>query len=130
MKIKVVPFAAVLGGSILGCLALPLQLQAQSNLTVRVLAANLSSGSNQRYETPGLNILTGLKPDVIALQEFNVGNSFGINTTAALSNMVATTFGPGLRLLSRVGLRDSQWHHQPLPDVYQRLLGGQRYGRE
>lgn len=95
MKIKVVPFAAVLGGSILGCLALPLQLQAQSNLTVRVLAANLSSGSNQRYETPGLNILTGLKPDVIALQEFNVGNSFGINTTAALSNMVATTFGPG-----------------------------------
>src|SRR5262249_4593299 len=37
--------------------------------------------------------LQGLKPDVVAMQEFNVSNQFGINTTAALSNMVATTFG-------------------------------------
>ena len=58
-----------------------------------MLASNLSSGNFQRYETPGLNILGGLKPDIVAIQEFNVSNSFGINTAAALSNMVATTFG-------------------------------------
>lgn len=57
------------------------------------MASNLSSGSLQRYETPGLNILKGLKADIVAMQEFNVSNSFGVNTTPALSNMVATTFG-------------------------------------
>jgi endonuclease/exonuclease/phosphatase family metal-dependent hydrolase len=68
-------------------------LPAQTNVTVRVMAANLSSGNNQRYETAGLDILQGLKPDIVAIQEFNVSNSFGINTPAAYSNMVATTFG-------------------------------------
>ena len=72
---------------------MPPQIKAQSNVTVRVMASNLTSGSNQRYETPGINILKGLKADIVALQEFNVSNSFGINTPAALSNMVATTFG-------------------------------------
>ena len=65
----------------------------QTNLTFKVMAANLTSGNSQRYETPGLDILQGLKPDIVAMQEFNVSNSFGLNTTAALSNMVATTFG-------------------------------------
>ncbi len=64
-----------------------------TNAFVRVMAANLSSGNNQRYETPGQNILRGLKPDIVAMQEFNVSNSFGINTSQALSNLVATTFG-------------------------------------
>lgn len=64
-----------------------------TNALVRVMAANLTSGNNQRYETPGLNIMQGLKPDVVAIQEFNVSNSFGVNSAAAVSNMVATTFG-------------------------------------
>jgi len=64
-----------------------------SNVTVRIMAANLSSGNFQRYESPGLDILQGLKPDIVCIQEFNVSNSFGINTAAAYSNMVATTFG-------------------------------------
>jgi len=72
---------------------LPAAAQTTSNLTLRVMAANLTSGADQRYETPGLNIFKGLKPDVVAIQEFNVSNSFGVNTTAALSNMVRTTFG-------------------------------------
>lgn len=67
--------------------------QTHTNATVRVMASNLSSGNDQRYESPGLNILKGLKPDIVAMQEFNVSNSFGINTPAALSNMVATTLG-------------------------------------
>jgi endonuclease/exonuclease/phosphatase family metal-dependent hydrolase len=57
------------------------------------VAANLTTGNFQRYETPGLNILKGLKPDVVAIQEFNCTNSFGVNTEASISNMVATTFG-------------------------------------
>src|SRR5262245_25960649 len=67
------------------------------------MAANLSSGNNQRYETPGQNILKALAPDVVAIQEFNVSNSFGINTSAALSNMVATTFGPGFVFFRETG---------------------------
>ena len=69
----------------------------QTNAAVRVMAANLSSGNNQRYETPGLNIFQVLRPDIVAIQEFSVSNSFGINTAAALSNMVATMFGPEFR---------------------------------
>ncbi|MEO5804369.1 MAG: endonuclease/exonuclease/phosphatase family protein [Verrucomicrobiota bacterium] len=64
-----------------------------TNVTIRLLASNLSSGNNQRYETPGLNILKGLKPDVVAMQEFNVSNSFGINTTAAIRSMIDNAFG-------------------------------------
>jgi hypothetical protein len=93
VKTKFIPLAAVIGGLFVCAATLPLHSHAQSNVTVRVVAANLTSGNNQRYETPGLNILTGLKPDVVALQEFNVSNSFGLNTPSALSNMVATTFG-------------------------------------
>ena len=86
-----------LGGTFLAVLwvtASPLFADTQSNVVVRVMASNLTSGDNQRYESPGLNILQGLKPDVVCIQEFNVSNSFGINTTNAISNMVATTFGP------------------------------------
>src|ERR1044071_6654857 len=78
-------------------------LHAQSNITFRVMAANLTSGNNMRYEQPGLNLLQGLKPDVVALQEFNVSNQFGINTTAALSNMVATTFGTNFVFFRETG---------------------------
>ena len=66
-----------------------------TNTTIRVMASNLSSGNNQRYEAPGLNILKALKPDVVAMQEFNYSstNGNGVNTTAALREMVDNTFG-------------------------------------
>jgi len=38
---------------------------------VRILTANLTSGYHQAYEEPGINILQGLKPDVVLIQEFN-----------------------------------------------------------
>ena len=68
----------------------------QSNVTLRVVAANLTSGNNQRYETPGLNILQGLRPDIVALQEFNYAStgSAGLNTPAAFREMLDRTFGP------------------------------------
>ena len=81
------------------CSLLDLKARAQApvvvttNTTIRVMASNLTSGSNQRYETPGLNILKALKPDIVAMQEFNVSNSFGINTAAAIRSMIDSTFG-------------------------------------
>lgn len=71
------------------------QARASSNVLIRVMAANLTSGSNQRYETPGLNILKGLKPDIVAIQEFNYQSTggLGVNTPAALREMINTTFG-------------------------------------
>lgn len=70
-------------------------LLGQSNVIVRVVTANLTSGSNMRYETPGLNILKGLKPDIVAIQEFNYASTrgAGINTTAAFREMLDDTFG-------------------------------------
>lgn len=89
---NVVPFAAVIGCFFVFPVAI--RVEAQSNILVRVIASNLSSGNNQRYETPGLNILKGLKPDVVAMQEFNYASgSQGVNTPAALREMVDATFG-------------------------------------
>ena len=59
------------------------------------MAANLSSGANQRYETAGLDILNGLKPDVVCIQEFNYAstNGLGTSTPAAMREMIDATFG-------------------------------------
>jgi endonuclease/exonuclease/phosphatase family metal-dependent hydrolase len=67
----------------------------QTNARVRILASNLSSGNYQRYEAPGLAILKGLKPDVVAVQEFNYASSTGggINTPGAFREMIDQTFG-------------------------------------
>lgn len=45
-----------------------------TNRVIRIAASNLSSGSNQAYEAPGIRLLQGLKPDIIAMQEFNYGS--------------------------------------------------------
>jgi PKD repeat protein/endonuclease/exonuclease/phosphatase family metal-dependent hydrolase len=68
---------------------------AQSNVVVRVVGANISSGNNQSYLTPGLDIFEGLKPDIVAIQEFNYAstNGAGNNTTAAFREMIDSTFG-------------------------------------
>ena len=57
---------------------------------LRVMAANLTSGSNQSYDSgEGLRIMQGLKPDVVLIQEFN----YGTNTDAYARTMVDKTFG-------------------------------------
>src|SRR3954463_609549 len=69
-------------------------LAATTNTTIRIMASNLTSGNNQRYETAGMNILKALKPDVVAMQEFNYASATkGTNTTAALREMIDNTFG-------------------------------------
>lgn len=57
----------------------------QSNLTVKVMAANLTSGTSQRYEAPGIRIFQGLKPDIVAIQEFLYAGS--------IRSLVDTAFG-------------------------------------
>jgi PKD repeat protein/endonuclease/exonuclease/phosphatase family metal-dependent hydrolase len=68
---------------------------AQSSVVVRVMDANITSGNNQRYETAGLDIFKGLKPDIVAIQEFNYASTTtnGINTPAAFREMIDNTFG-------------------------------------
>lgn len=57
---------------------------------IRIMAANLTSGSNYRYETPGIHIFQGLDPDIIMIQEFNYGTS----SAADLRAFVDLAFGP------------------------------------
>ncbi|MBP9113672.1 MAG: endonuclease/exonuclease/phosphatase family protein [Polyangiaceae bacterium] len=58
----------------------------------RMVAANLSSGPKQSYDPGhGTRILTGLRPTVTMLQEFNVGE----NTPSDLAQWVETTHGKG-----------------------------------
>src|ERR1035438_5241802 len=61
---------------------------AQSNVNVRVMAANLN-GNTQSYQPFALRILQGLKPDVVAIQEFNYSN----NAAADFRVMIDAAFG-------------------------------------
>ena len=54
--------------------------------TCRVMAANITSGNDQAYENPGIRIFQGLKPDVVAVQEFNY-------ESGTLRDLVDTAFG-------------------------------------
>ena len=62
----------------------------QTGLALRTMAANTTSGNNQKYEGPGTRIFQGLRPDIVMIQEFNVSN----NTTAQIRSWVNSTFGP------------------------------------
>ena len=61
---------------------------AQTNVIIRVMAANLN-GNSQKYEPFALRIFQGLKPDIVAIQEFNYSN----NTGSDFRFMVDTAFG-------------------------------------
>jgi endonuclease/exonuclease/phosphatase family metal-dependent hydrolase len=60
-----------------------------TNVVVRVMAANLT-GDSQEYEAPQIRILQGLKPDVVAIQEFRYGES----TPGEIRAFVDAAFGP------------------------------------
>jgi len=77
-----------------GFLVVSLNLNAQSSVNVRVMAANLN-GNTQSYQPFALRIFQGLKPDVVAIQEFNYTstNNLGVNTAAAFREMIDTAFG-------------------------------------
>ena len=77
--------------------AVPLLLIASScgkalaQTPLRVMAANTTSGNRQSYDPgEGTRIFQGLTPDVVLIQEFNVGN----NSQDAITRWVESTFGP------------------------------------
>lgn len=80
------PFWVAIAGAAF-CLA-AISATAQSNAVVRVMAANLN-GNSQILGTPQLNILEGLKADVVAMQEF----IYSDNSTNAFRQMIDDTFG-------------------------------------
>jgi endonuclease/exonuclease/phosphatase family metal-dependent hydrolase len=86
VKTNVVPFTAVLGCFFVGIFAATLPALAQSNLALRVMAANITSGNLQSYEGPGIRIFQGLKPDIVAIQEFQYGGSSASNDLRTLVN--------------------------------------------
>lgn len=53
---------------------------------VRIMAANISSGSTQSYETAGIHIFQGLGPDIVLIQEFKYA-------AGDLRALVDTAFG-------------------------------------
>ena len=79
---------------LLGVLSFTFQLQAQSNVSVRVMAANLN-GNTQSYQPFALRIFQGTRPDVVCIQEFNYTstNGLGTNTPAAMREMIDAGFG-------------------------------------
>lgn len=86
VKTKVAPFAAMIGCFFVGCSTATSEAQVQSNLSLRIMAANITSGNNQSYLDHGVRIFQGLKPDVVCIQEFNT-------TTNTIRGFVDTAFG-------------------------------------
>lgn len=92
---RVLPITLVLLGLGLAChpgadLTLEQSGLANDPSRLRVVAANLSSGSGQDYDLGhGARILQGLGPDVVLIQEFNYGN----NSATDLRTFVDQTFG-------------------------------------
>ncbi len=67
---------------------------------IRVVAANLSSGKKQSYDPGhGARILRGLKPDIVLIQEFNVGD----NSPASVNAFVVDTFTKDFGYYREVG---------------------------
>src|SRR2546428_9431395 len=77
-----------IGGMLLAVFTLS-NLEAQTNTPVRIMAANLN-GNTQSYQPFAIRIFQGLKPDIIAIQEFNYSN----NTPADFRSLVDSAFGP------------------------------------
>ena len=66
---------------------------------LRIVAANLTSGTVQSYQEEGTRILQALHPDVVLLQEFNVGS----NAQAELRDFVTGAFGAEFSYFRGVG---------------------------
>src|SRR5437762_32212 len=94
---RLIPVAAMLFGFV----SLPAQ---SSNVLLRVMSANLN-GNTQNYQPFALRIFQGLKPDVVAIQEFNYDttNGLGNNTPAAFREMLDTAFGTNFTYMRETG---------------------------
>ena len=76
--------------AVLGLLVAAPPLAGAAELRLRIVAANLTSGTGQDYDLGhGNRILQGLKPDVALVQEFN----YLSNTTSNIRSWVDSVFG-------------------------------------
>ncbi|PAW70696.1 MAG: hypothetical protein B9S38_07405 [Verrucomicrobiia bacterium Tous-C4TDCM] len=67
---------------------------------VRIMAANISSGTNQSYDGgEGSRIFDGLNPDIALVQEMNVGS----NSVTNYNSWVSTNFGAGYTYFVETG---------------------------
>jgi len=64
---------------------------AQSNVVVRIMAANLN-GNVQSIQPFEVNIYKGLKPDVVCIQEFNYNNNTAADFRALLDDAFGTNY--------------------------------------
>ena len=69
---------------------------ARTAIPVTVASANLSDNITQAYEDPGIRILQALRPDVVAIQEFNY-------KTGNTQDLVRRLFGPGYHFARESG---------------------------
>jgi endonuclease/exonuclease/phosphatase family metal-dependent hydrolase len=94
-------------GGILAVLLAVSNLHAQStNIVVRLMSANLN-GNTQSYQPFAFRIFQGLKPDIVAIQEFNFSN----NAPADIRVMVDTAFGTNF-----VYFRENFTANGPIPN--------------
>jgi endonuclease/exonuclease/phosphatase family metal-dependent hydrolase len=69
---------------------------------LRIMAANISSGPSLAYgPAEGVRIFQGLHPDVVVIQELNVGG----NSDAEINSFVATTFGASFAYYRETGFQ-------------------------
>ncbi len=78
----------------LSLLTIPLVLwiakPAWGQTSLRIMAANTTSGNSQSYDPgEGTRIFQGLKPDIVLIQEFNIGN----NSEDDIADWIDSTFG-------------------------------------
>ena len=85
VKITLVPVAPATAGAITQTV-----VHLLDDDTVSIMAANITSGSNQEYEDPGSRIFQTLCPDVALVQEFNMTNG---TAETAYRTWVDQTFG-------------------------------------
>ena len=90
----VVPIFAVLLYPLIAIVFLVSGLRLAADEVIRIMAANTTSGSNQSYDLGhGNRIFQGLDPDIVLVQEMNVGVSPNKNTPATYRNWVDVNFG-------------------------------------
>jgi len=90
--------AVVLGAIAFRCGGAEREIVSVTNTTLRFLAANLT-GNSQKYESNSIRILQALRPDIVAIQEFNYSN----NTPAQLRAFIDFTFGTNFSFFRETG---------------------------
>jgi endonuclease/exonuclease/phosphatase family metal-dependent hydrolase len=76
-----------------GFLPSPGEQSLTGTVPIRVMAANLTSGTNQSYDPGhGVRIFQGTDPDIVLIQEFNYGTNSATDIRRFVDNAFGTTF--------------------------------------